>query len=172
MLIYIMLFAAFLIGLVLTFGPDACTLFLEAVGSFERLSWFSLIGTAVLLGYWVVYAVSLYRQANSYYVEEEEESPSGSENGAELPPSKVGKRALIFGLTLTVGWVGLFICSEVGGIAADGFNNWRTIYSEQLQIAREFGRMLLAYAVGIFVTLLYMNKKRESKSSSSSGGRK
>ena len=170
MVIYIMLIATFLFGLVLTFGPNACSLFLEAVGSFERLSWFSLIGTAVLLGYWVVYAVILYRQANvAYYEENEGEPPSGGENEEELP-GKVGKKALVVGLILTVCWIALFACSEIGGIAADGFNNFRTIYAEQLRSAREFGRMFLSFSVGIFVTLFYMRKKRESKSSS--GGRK
>lgn len=169
MFIYIMMFAAFLCGLILTFGPDACTIFLEAVGSFERLSWFSLIGTAILLGYWVVYAVSLYRQANASYYEEDGEPPSSGENETELP-GKVGKKALVVGLILTACWIVLFTCSEVGGIAADGFNNWRTAYATQLQVAKEFGRMLLAFAVGIFVTLFYMRRKRESKSSS--GGRK
>lgn len=145
----IMLFLIFVIslivGLVFSWGPDVWLFFLTYVGSFERLSWFSLIGTAVIAGYWIILAMRMYSHANA--------NIELVEDGENFETPKVGKKALVIGVIMTILWIGLFIFTDGAALAAQSFATWQIKKATSLAIARKFGHLLLAFSAGILLSL-------------------
>ncbi len=78
-MLFILMFVAIILGLIFSWGPDFLSLLLSSVGSFNRLSWFSLIGTAVIAIYWIVFSLKMYRYANSEIIYEEDETEETEE---------------------------------------------------------------------------------------------
>lgn len=167
MIIIIILFTSVLIGLVFSWGPDALSLFLSSVGSFDRLSWFSLVGTGIVAGYWIVLCFRMYRHANAEIVYEEDETEE-----TEIPDKipKFGKKALIFGVVLTIAWIALFISTDQSALAADSFAAWRTENANMLQFVQKIGHLLLAFAAGIGVSLFHRSRRTRKKSTKGSNG--
>ena len=135
----------FVVGGTLAFGPILVSGILTLLGSFERLSWVSLIGTSVLLLYWLVLTIVLYRRANV-----------ASSDGASPKPKK---RFLIIGIAMTVCWICLFAATDVCSSLAEQFNAWRERYSSQLNVALKAGQILNVFATGILVTLVVRRNK-------------
>lgn len=157
MIITLLMIVTFVVGFVFSFGPSILSAFLTLVGSFERLSWVSLIGFAILTLYWIILAINLYQYANAE-----------RENVEDGNFVKVGRTALIIGMVLTALWIALFVTTDKVAIAAGDFNAWRAEYAYRLQVAQKIGHLLLAFSAGIFVSLFSRMKKRKKKSANSS----
>lgn len=145
MMLAVVFIAALFGGLVLSFGPHVLSTILSSVGSFERLSWFSLIGCAFIAIYWLVFGIRMYRRANS--------ETSNVRN--------YGKRQFRIGIVITVLWIMLFIVTDYSANAAVSFSTWRLSNADGLDIAAKIGHLLLAFAGGIFVARF----RRTSRSS-------
>ena len=157
MLIIIVLFVAAFCGLVLSFGTTVCGFMLTAVGSFERISLFSLVGTALLVLYWVFCYFRLYSRVNKTYdeyEEEEAEEPEEEEEGKH----KIGRKALVIGVILTILWVALFATTDLSASAAERFMEWQASNQSVLEICKKIGHLLLAFSGGILVSMLYFYK--------------
>lgn len=162
MTIIIILIVALGLGLVLSVGPHVLSFVLSVVGSFERLSWFSLIGTAILAIYWIVFGIRMYQYANAEIVFDENAEPE------KLP--KFGKKTLIIGIVMTIAWIALFIVTDHSANAAASFSSWRQANSNGLDIAAKIGHLLLAFAGGIFVSLFCRPSRTKKKPTSDSAG--
>lgn len=181
----VIMLVSFICGMALLFGPDFLSFALGSIASFERLSWFSLIGTAALGFYWIFFSVSMYRYTNPKKEKKSESkmdvelvdiSNDAENNVVELQPQKIrffkyGTKELVIGSILTCAWIALFVTTDMCKIAASEFNAWREAESINLQVARIIGYTLIVLAIGMaisFFSLLKPRKRTRSKATKSS----